>query len=299
MKKNIHLTVVGFLSLKLFFFLVIIFAGWLIFGIETNAFYYCLIGLFSLTIFWLILYKKKKLPEQTQSLIQFSLDIGVENLLIQFSGGLESPFIFLLILDIFLGAYLLPQKKILFVVAYASSFYAIFSTCAYLGLLPDMLTTENVFEISSDVYFYYVVYMRVFIFFMIGYLASQLSSRIFSQKATIERIQYFTEKILFQMKSGLISTDEEDRIIYANKAATDILNRDFSDLIGKPWQSFFLKKEDISSSEKQFNDDGSETEWQILHPDENDFIPVAITLSHFHDELDHIAGKTIMFRDLT
>jgi len=240
MKKNLSL--VGLLFLKLLLYLVIIFTGWFVFEIDHREFYYCLVGLFGLTIFWLVVYQFKVFPAQTQSIIQIVVDVPLENVLIHFSGGMESPFVTILVLDLILAAYILPGRKLFVLSCYVSTVYAIFSTYAILGLLPRFLVTENLFEVSPRVYFYYVVYMRVFIFFMIGYLASQLSGHLFIQKATIAAMQNVREKMLFQMKSGLLGVDEQDRIIFSNKSAADVLGHDNEALKGKTWQPFFLKK---------------------------------------------------------
>ena len=98
MKKSFHLNAVGLLGLKLFVFVVIFCAGWFVFEIFTAGFYYCLVALFGSTVFWLLVFRKRWVSEQTQSVIQIATDIALENILIQFSGGVESPFIFLLIL---------------------------------------------------------------------------------------------------------------------------------------------------------------------------------------------------------
>jgi two-component system sensor histidine kinase PilS (NtrC family) len=299
MKRNIHLTTFGLIILKLVLFISIITLGPTVFDIENPAFYYCLVVLFAISIGWLIVYKKQLLSGQTQAIVQILLDSSIENILIHFSGGLESPFIMILILDLFLGAYLLPRNKMFIMACYISIFYAAFSTLAYLELLPSFLLVQDSIIPSPEVYFYYVVFMRVFIFFMMGYLASHLSGRIHFQQARIQEMQNLTDKILFQMGTGLISVNRKDEIIYSNKAASDILGYSNRQLQKQKWQRIFFQNDEILSPEflpKAYSQDGAEV--HVTRLDQTQVF-LGVSISEFTDENNRIAGKTIIFRDLT
>jgi two-component system sensor histidine kinase PilS (NtrC family) len=299
MKKKIHLNVVGLLGLKLFIFIVIFCTGYFVFEIVTRGFYCCLGALFGFTSLSLIIFRKHWIQEQTQSIIQITTDIALENILIHFSGGVESPFIFLLIFDLFLGALLLPEKKMIFLSVYVAIFYAGFNMLTYSNLLPTILMIENKFVISQDLYFYYLLYMRVFIFLMIGYLAAQLSGRIYFQKVTIEQIRQLTENILFQMGSGLITIDDLGKIIYSNKSAADILGYSNTELLSKTWKNFFLSEEKNAEKDLLFQHNALEgTEFQVTRPD-GKRIFVGVSSSAFKATDAPLLGKTLVFRDIT
>ncbi len=298
-KKKIHLNAVALLGLKLFIFVVIFCTGRFVFEIVVSGFYYCLVALFGLTIFWLFIFHKRWIPEQTQSLIQIAIDIALENILIQFSGGVESPFIFLLIFDLFFGALFLSEKKMIFLSVYVAVFYAVFNTLAYHSLLPAIFITENRFVISPDVYFYYMLYMRVFVFLMIGYLAAQLSGRIYFQKITIEHIRKLTENILFQMSSCLITVDDHGKIIYSNKAAADLLGYSHEKLSQMNWKSIFFINEKNPEKDLLFQSNSLEgTEFELTRPD-GTHIFVGVSSSGFKTEEKHLTGKTLVFRNIT
>ena len=132
-----------FLLLKLLLFLVILSLGRFLFKIEASGFYYCLFTLSGLTLIWMCLYEFQFFARTTQAFLQFALDVAVETALIQFSGGLESPFILVLIFDLFLAAFVLSKPRVILLSAYIGLFYSLFTTLAYLGYLPDFFCVQQ------------------------------------------------------------------------------------------------------------------------------------------------------------
>jgi len=297
MKRLFHLSSFGLLVFKLFLFLTIIFLGLYIFRITAQGFYYSLSILFIISSILLFFHKKKILSEQKIAIIQILLETTVENVLIQFSGGLESPFIFLLVLDLFFAAYIISRRKLFIISCYVAFFYSLFSTLAFLNVLPSFLNIPDKIIPSYEVYFYYVIYMRVFLFLMIGYLASKLSERIVSQKQRIKQMETFTDSILYQIQAGLLSVDRDDKIIYSNKAAADLFHLDNESMLNMRWQDLVLQDFETLDEEfykQAYSDDGCEYKVHIAD-DVEKFM--RIYLSKFSDE--HIEGKTIILRDLT
>ena len=299
MSITTHAAILILRGLKILLFVLTSAAGFFFFKINNLGFYYCLGILFALSLFWLFVFRKKLLDERTQSILQFVLDVTLENVLIHFSGGVQSPFIFLLIFDVFLGAYILSKRWMQVLWLYIAFSYAGFTFLAYLGHLPAFLTTQNEFIVSADVYIYYVVLMRVFIFFMIGYLASQFSARIQSQEATIAQMRNLTEKILFQLGSGLITVDDTDRVIYSNKSASDLLGVENIDMFGRRWQKlFFPDGEPLDTDFQEKADSMHGFPVEIING-RHEVLPLSVSISKLIDDSNRKLGQTIFFRDLT
>ncbi len=300
MKKLFILNAERLLIFKNFIFIVTFFLGLFIFKINNPKYYYCIGVLFFTSIIWFHLHKKHLFDSQKHILIQLLSDVTLENILILYSGGLESPLISLLILDLFLGAYVLSKKQLFILSLFAAISYSFISTLSYLNFLPSFLIVEMNVIPSPDVYFFYVIFMRTFIFLMMGYLASHLSSRILYQEAQIKQMHNLTEKILFQIGSGLISVDINDTIIYANKAACGLFDKKKEELLGKKWQELFVNnssnEEFISFISKAYSNEGMEI--KLTNPGKDEIF-LSITFSEVKDEHDKTIGKTIVFRNLT
>jgi len=296
MKKFFQISAFGLLVFKIILFVIIIFLGYFIFQIRYANFYYCLGALFIFSFILLCLYKRKILKDEWLSVIQIVVETSIENILIQFSGGLESPFIFLLVLDLFVGAYLLPKPKIFLIACYVSLSYAVFTTLSTLGMLPEFLSIDQNLMTSKEIYFYYVVYMRVFLMMMIGYLASELSGRLYSQKFQIEQMQ---KLILNQMGAGLIYVNLDDVIIYANNTACEIFMVENKELLNKKWQTVFLT--DGENSDKNFypmaiSQGGTEV---TVKSSDGEVIYLGVSISDINDEHGERTGKAIIFRNQT
>lgn len=295
MKRFNFTSVFGLLWTKLSIYFVLIYAALAVFEIHNNGFNYALALLFALTIFWVSIFQRKWFKEEVQVFFQLFLDIPLENVLIHYSGGIESPFIFLLIFDLIYGAFALNKKKLFILSVYICISYVLFNILAYLNFMPKFLNQENQFVLNPDVYFFYVVFMRVFIFFMIGYLASHLSGKIYTQQETILKMKDWNEKILSQMKSAVISTDENDQVVYMNDAARQYVRH--SDFIFKPLgevlKEYFSEK-DLENFTHQNYIDSYECEMNLG----TQSLPVEIAVNSI-TEGDQKSGKIFLIKDLS
>lgn len=300
MRPLFRLNFRGLVYFKLILFFLIMFFGLFFFRVENHGFYYSITGLFLLSIIFIFINLFSRISEQTQVVVKIILDTVFENILILYSGGLDSPFIFLLILDLFCGAYILPAFKMLILSGLVSAFYALFTTLSYLKFLPAFLIVREDLIPSPEIYFYYAVIMRVIIFFTMGYLASELSRRLSSQLARLEQMQHLTEHILFQMQTGLVTVDSTDQIIYANKAASVLLGIPLETLMTCDWKSIFYQGVRGFNEELLYNQIYSGERSEILFKrKDGKQIPMGFSISEFIDGEMRIHGNTIVFRDLT
>ena len=300
MRPLFRLNFRGLIYFKLILFFLMIFIGLFFFRVENQGFYYCITGLFVLSIVFIIINLFSRISEQTQACFKIILDSIIENILILYSGGLDSPFIFLLILDLFFGAYVLAPLKMLILSTMVSVFYAVVTTLSYFEFLPSFPIARQDLIPSPEIYFYYAVLMRVIIFFTMGYLASELSRRLSSQRAKLEQMQHLTEHILFQIQTGFITVDSEGHIIYANKAASSLLGIPLEKLMDSELKSIFYKGVEGGNEELLYKQIYSGERSEILYKrQDGKQIPMGFSISDFVDEEMRIYGNTIIFRDLT
>ena len=203
--------------------------------------FFLLVGiLFSLNIPWIIIIKKRLLSNKVLAILQFYSDLIIEIAIIHYSGGLNSPFIYLPLISILSSAFLFTPRMIIIFSITATILYVSLSMLEFYKLLPSFLSGVEKIKIDPISHFYYMIYVRTFIFIGIGYLSSVLNSRIRLQSDEIAKFKHLEDNILFQIKSGLITINNKETIIYANKAASEILEYSVDELIGRNWYFIFF-----------------------------------------------------------
>ena len=178
-----------------------------------------------------------------QILLQMAGDILVASGAIILTGGCESPlsfsFIVVVITSVFLGG-----LRLAFVSATLSTVaWATILDLHYYGYLPGlpplgefMGATELALNILVNTGASYAVAV------LGGRLSSQLdiSSRALSSSQTsLDRLSELNDNIVHSIDSGLLTTDNDGRILTVNQAAAEILKAGPLSAVGRPWLDYF------------------------------------------------------------
>jgi two-component system sensor histidine kinase PilS (NtrC family) len=192
-----------------------------------------------------------------QLLLQMASDIIVTSAVIILTGGCESPlsfaFIVVVINSVFLGG-----LRLAFVAATLSTMaWAAILDLHYYGYLPGlpalgefMGATELALNILVNTGASYLVAV------LGGHLASQLdisSQALHSSQTSLDRLSELNENIVHSIDSGLITTDNDGRILSVNQAARDILMITPISVLGRDWLTFF--PELVEKSQNSHSDD--------------------------------------------
>ncbi|MBN1521159.1 MAG: PAS domain S-box protein [Candidatus Aureabacteria bacterium] len=262
--------------------------------------FFLLVGiLFVLNIPWIIILKKDLLSPSLQGNLQLYTDLVIEIAIIHYSGGLNSPFIYLPLISILSSAFLFSPKMIVIYSVSAAVLYVGVSILEFYQWLPSFLAGVDKLEINPISHFYYMIYVRIIIFLGIGYLSSVLNTRIRLQSDEIAKFKHLEDNILFQIKSGLITINNNETIIYANKAASDILGYSIDELIGRDWYFIFFGNKynvnlEIIKQAKSLRGVELKIETKSGHPK-----IIGFNLSDLKNEQAEAIGKTMVFRDIT
>ncbi|MDR1657286.1 MAG: PAS domain-containing protein [Deltaproteobacteria bacterium] len=183
----------------------------------------------------------------TQILLQMVLDILWASAIITQTGGCESPlnfaFIVVVINSVFLGG-----LRLAFVAATLSTVaWATILDLHYYGYLPGlpalgefMGATELALNILVNTGASYLVAV------LGGRLSVQLdisSQALHSSQTSLDRLSELNENIVRSIDSGLITTDNDGRILSVNQAARELLKVDPIDVVSRHWLSFFPELE--------------------------------------------------------
>ena len=181
-----------------------------------------------------------------QLLIQMASDVILASAAIVLTGGCESPlsfaFIMVVIHSVFLGG-----LKLAFVAATLSTVaWAGILDLHYYGYLPGLPALEETMgasELALNILVNTGASYAVAV--LGGRLSSQLdisSQALTSSQTSLDRLSELNENIIHSIDSGLVTTDNDGRILSINQAARDILMLREPG-IGRRWLDFFPELE--------------------------------------------------------
>ncbi len=229
-----RLVILIFLFTTIVFFLPqhpFLFKLFVIYGLIT-------LGYLSALYFWNI--ARKEVRFGFLYAIELFVEIALETAIIQYSGGETSPFTLLYMLTILSSAFFfeLPGTIITATVAAIS-----YSVLIYLRtkMIIEPIYPQNISQMTRDPELIFAIaYIQVCFLYIVAFLSGYLSSKIKTHlgelelaRQELERAQWNTDQIIQHMRSGLITLDEEGRVVYFNPAASRILQLPAEQVLGR------------------------------------------------------------------
>jgi two-component system, NtrC family, sensor histidine kinase PilS len=236
-------------------------------------------------------------------IVLISSELLIEGLLVNHVGGNFSPFIVFFIITIITAGLFFHLLGSIIVATIAGLLYSlpIFFNLSmlYEGLIePARLAGMG---ISSDEAFY-TVFLHLCLFYFCAFISGYLAENLFITSRELSKVRLETDEILEQMHSGLMTIDDSGRIIYFNRAASEILAVDHKSAKGNFIEDIFHPGL-LDFSQKiltALNSGHSEirAEINIRHPQKG-ILPIGLTSSILPDEAGHPRGVIAIFQDLT
>jgi two-component system, NtrC family, sensor histidine kinase PilS len=272
------------------------------------AFNYTLLatyGLLALVLFIYTLATRNTSGTFIRSLIiaLISGELLIEGLLVNQVGANFSPFILFFIITIVTAAMFFHLIGSIVVASLAGLLYSLpiffnLSTL-YEGLIePARLAGIG---LSSDEAFY-TVFLHLCLFYISAFIAGYLAQNLLLASRELSQVRLETNEILEQMHSGLLTIDSDGRIIYFNRAASEILAVDHLQAKGSFVEDIFHPGL-IDFSQKilmalQNGRSEIRAEINIKHPAKG-IIPIGLTSSVLQDDDGYPRGVIAVFQDLT
>ena len=190
-----------------------------------------------------------------QAYLQIFSDVCIITAVVHVTGDLSSNYLSLYLVAIILASMLLPRARVFMVAAVSFVFMGFLLEMAYLpSLYPDLaarypelqfLATSSTIPVSlRDLQV--KIFVSLFGFFAVAYLASYLAERLRKTGAELRdksgqvaSLQAINENIIQSMRDGLITTDLDGTIQDLNPAGAGILGRRPGDLKGRPIAEVF------------------------------------------------------------
>jgi len=272
--------------------------GPFVLGLSSTPFFF-IIGIFySATVVYGLLLKTS-LSLRVQAYGQFMMDSVIITAILSFTGGIDSNFVLLYVLTIFFSSTVIGGEGGLMIAVCCSAMYSALGVVQCFGLISRGVHSS--FMLSGDPFYVaYIVVARATIFCVLGYLGDFLVNSLNRNRLELEELKKLNEKILSQIKSGLITTDAFGKIIFVNSAAEQITGYRRDEMLGKSWQLFLGRPVQDIDGRWLAEEARSFTRCEIpVRRKDGAEVLVGFTVSSLLDSDGSALGLLILFRDLT
>jgi two-component system sensor histidine kinase PilS (NtrC family) len=281
---------------------------------TTGLFVWPLVGLYGLTaaiyvlsLLYVLLLKRAR-DIRRLAYAQIAVDIALETLLVYLTGAEESVFSSIYNLSIITGSILLYRRGGLAAASVSGLLYGGLLNLRYFGLLPAMEWGGHrlLDSVGSEVF--YKILINLSAFFLVAFLSSYLAeqARISQQEleetqSDLSKLTAIHENILQCLHSGLLTTDLQGRVNFANQAAADIMGVSMGELLQRPLEALFP---DLPSELLRGGQGGPlalEAKRRTMgygRPD-GDRLHLGFSLTPLRSEDGAVVGTIIHFQDLT
>lgn len=207
---------------------------------DIQTFHYALIAaIYFLTFVYVILLKYQESLTKL-AYIQVLLDTVLVTGIIYTTGGIESIFSFLYILAIIDGSIILYRKGGMIVASCSSILYGLLLDLHYYGVIEPFGSRLHYSSEYQSAYIFYMIVVNIAAFYLVAFLSSYATEQ--AKKSRVElrakqndiiKLEALNEWIIRSMTSGLITLDDQGRVILFNPAAEDILGITNRQAIGR------------------------------------------------------------------
>lgn len=259
---------------------------------NPQALFYIIALLYFLTIIYAISLKWVKNFVRF-AYFQIIMDCLISWILMALTGGVESLFVFLFLLNIISTSVLLYQRASFIIAGLCSVLYILIGICQYYKLLtmfmPGALLTYKEYI--------YNVFIHTNSFFIVAYLSSYPSEKLKKVAKSLQQrdidldvLRAFNQNIIDNVPCGLLSTDANGRIVVFNRAARMITGKSLSEVIGKT-------PEDLFPFIKSIQAETIRLEGTIAFGTKSKI--VGMSFSKLGDKSEQFSGVIGIFQDLT
>ncbi len=242
---------------------------------------------------------------------QLIFDTVFVSLIILFTGGITSIFSFGYIIVIIIAATILSRRGS-FIIASASCIsYGIILDLQYYGAIRYILPPELTYTspAPSGNYLYTLLVTSV-AFYLVAYLSSHLTEELKKSKVQLKakqkdlaELEMLNKNIVQSINSGLITLDNGFRIIYFNRAASEIIGVEhLSQILNSPIEEIFPNISNYlpknKSTQKTWETRTSRGEMEFIRKDGKKLF-LGFSLSKLRGTQGEQYGHILVFQDLT
>jgi len=209
------------------------------FGEILNAHYILIALIYFLTFIYIVALKYIKNLFKF-AYLQLLIDTIFITAIIYTTGGIESIFSFLYLLNIISGGIILYRYGGMIIASFSSILYGAFLDLSYYGLINPIGYRFLYAQEYQSSEIFYMILVNAAAFYLVAFLSGFLSEQIQKSRAELKvkqkdiaDLEMLKENIIQNISSGLVAVDEHNKIIVFNRGAERIFNLDSRDAIQK------------------------------------------------------------------
>jgi len=180
----------------------------------------------------------------TQAKLQIATDLFFATAIVYYSGGIDTSFNFLYPLIIIVASILLSRVWSFATALLAFILFGAVVELSYFGVVASYATSQ-VSSRSMEV----TIFINLFAYIAIAHLANRLAAKLRQadvqlqdKTGELQDLQALHQNIIRSMTGGLITTDEEGRIMLLNPAGARMLGRPERSVFAQPVAGIFTDK---------------------------------------------------------
>lgn len=275
------------------------------FGDIQTSHYVLISTVYFLTFIYVILFKKMR----NLSLLAFAqllIDSFLVTAFVYTTGGIESFFSFLYILNIISASMLLYSRGGFIVASSGSILYGALLALHYHQLITPYGTPAGMPPDDHAAYILFRILVHTAAFYFVAALSGYLSEQtrmsrdeLEAKKVDISKLEVLNERIVQSMASGLITVDYDARIILFNPAAEQIFGLTASEANGRDIVDMLPFLEDyLAHKAPSKGGHSSILDLPYVHGDGRELY-LRVTMSPLSMPDGTAIGRILIFQDLT
>ncbi|MBW2003850.1 MAG: PAS domain-containing protein [Deltaproteobacteria bacterium] len=209
------------------------------FGEILNAHYILIASIYFLTFIYIVALKYIKNLFKF-AYLQLFIDTIFITAIIYTTGGIESIFSFLYLLNIITGATILYRYGGMIIASFSTILYGAFLDLSYYGLINPIGSRFPYAREYQSSEIFYMILVNVAAFYLVAFLSGFLSEQIRKSRTELKAkrkdiadLEMLKENIIQNISSGLVAIDNHSKIIVFNRGAERIFNIDSRDAVRK------------------------------------------------------------------
>ncbi len=236
------------------------------------------------------------------SYFQVMVDVVYATVLVHFTGGASSIFTLLYIFPIITSGILHMRRGALLTAAATTVLFGLLVNFEFYGLIPQSdWPWVSPWSRETPGYLLWILVVHFTFFFLVAILASTGAEQLQKIKISLtrretdyQRLSDLYTSIVRSIPSGIITTDEADRITFVNSAGVVLLGVSLSDLVGIPLRHVFpIVHNDLMTSRIR-----RET-YLTVKEIGSDKRLMELTVSDLEEENNVPSGRLVVFHDVT
>ncbi len=208
-------------------------------GPVVNAHYFIIAVVYLLTFLYLLASRYVK-NLTNFAYAQILLDTVLITAIIHATGGVESMFSLLYLLNIISGGIILYRRGGLMVASFSLILYGALLDLNYYGLIIPLGSYSGHAQVYQSGEVFFRILVNGAAFYLVGFLSSFLSEQTLksatelrAKEKDIADLEILNENIIQSISSGLVALDECGKIMVFNKGAEKLFDVDSADAIDR------------------------------------------------------------------